>query len=1002
MTKKGMKSAFIPFLFGQYKDFLYFCIQITNYCNMKTIKLLFMTGMLVASNLASAQTYYDLTDYYLVNASFDTHFDYDKSATGNVTNKLMNLEGWTKNEAPNAMRMLATFQYGTAATVYNNSIPAAGEDGNSDGGCLAMGAALGNKIAYYHSVTLPAGKYMLLTAIYNAHATDNSGQSLSGWLPKEGTSVMSAQTAFGNQQWKVDTIRFEVTQPTKGQIQIGYQSASGVVINASTLLLIDYVKLLRDTPYDELIDVQGDVPTVKTNKRFARGATMAFGRMTASIKDGNITERGFCWSENPEPTINDFTTTETLSNGVYWLKDLKPATMYYMRAYAKTEGRQIGYGEVIKFCTIPKGQISFSMRDGESTNTERIRQAAQTAVNWWNNLTEMKGFSTSIGYNPGTPTAECSYGGWMSVGSNQSYQRPGTIMHEMLHGVGVIPWADTEWSRHNLRSGVNGDGYGTGQWLGDRVTEVLRFWDNSSTAVLNGDYQHMWPYGINGAGEDNGSDVLYIGNSLVCQALGEDGLQHTRTLFAEPYYALDQEDDVKYYIKNESAGRGLYTAYLMPTKTGTLTWRDMPSAEAVANDSAAWYITFTPNNQYYQFRNAATGQYITYAAGFKTVARTTPTTSDNMHLMKGRVDVGTGENAKRGYWIISPASNWSPACMQANEKGAVANATFNIANSAVEQRWLILTTEEMRELEKASMAALEQKAKDILEPIKALADVPHTENENGVDNTFNNSIRELEQRLSEATTTVELTAVPTAACQVAYEFLCKVTATDGNHPFDLTYLISNAGIDNGDGWSRTPTINYSCGEFFETAFDFNQTLDKLPGGYYIVMMQGFQRPGTPTDAYNNYADGKNNVTAYLYAGNKNAKIAHIAQDAQSKKLGGREAAVGSNMYIPNDMQAASLYFKQGLYDNMVENTVENDGGSLKFGLRSSTMSSAYWVCFDNFRLYFLGKTTPDALGITTIEQPTPQADQYYDLQGRRVVNPTKGIYVVGKIKRLKD
>ena len=71
----------------------------------------------------------------------------------------------------------------------------------------------------------------------------------------------------------------------------------------------------------------------------------------------------------------------------------------------------------------------------------------------------------------------------------------------MLHGIGVIPWADTEWSRHTLRSSVNGDGYGTGYWLGDRVTEVLTFWDNK-TQQLNGDYLIT---AINNHYENNGS-----------------------------------------------------------------------------------------------------------------------------------------------------------------------------------------------------------------------------------------------------------------------------------------------------------------------------------------------------------------------------------------------------------------------------------------------------------------------------------------------------------------
>ena len=970
---------------------------------MKILKLLGLTGLLAVANTMSAQTYFDLTDYYLVNATFDTNFNYDKAATGNVTNKLMDIEGWTKSEAPSSMVMLATFEYGTAATAYKNSIPATGQDGKASGGCLAIAAGLGNKIAYHQKMTLAPGKYMLITATYNAHATANSGQSLLGWIPEEGEAVMSTRTFFDNQKWVTDTIRFEISQATKGHIQIGYQSVSGVLINSGTMPLIDFVKLMRDKPYDENIDVQGDAPTVKTDKRFARGATMAFGRMTATIKDGTITERGFCWSESPEPTINDYTTTETLSNNgtIYWLKDLKPATMYYMRAYAKTEGRQVGYGEVIKFCTVPKGNVSYSYNNGgDAAANERVNNAATEACEIFNNLTCIKKHF-NIGYSSGTPTADCYYADepWMNMGANSSYQRTGTIMHEMQHGLGLVPYS-TQWNKNILRERLDGDGRGSGHWLGDRVSAFLDFWDNTTGSQLNGDFQHMWPYGINGASEDNGKKELYFANAMIGQALGEDGLEHRTNTFAEPCYIFEQEDNVKYYLKNENENYGLLTGYLTTTANGKLKWQNMSAAEAAKNDSAAWYITFTPNNQYYQFHNAATGQYLTYSNEFKTIARTNNVPADNFHLMKGRVDVGIGKTTMRGYWIISPSGNLSPKCLNAGSNGLVFQSDFDIRNSSSHQRWLILNKDEMEEVEQSAFDYMKGKMQDVLTPLKALINVPHTENENGVDNKYSNALNQIEQATQEATTTAEFFTLPKAAYQAAYEFLCKVTATDAAQPFDLTYLILDPGLDRADRWegTQTPTINYSCAEFFEKTFDFYQEHEKLPGGYYIVKVQGFQRPGTSTDAYNNYAAGRNTVTAFLYAGNKNMKIAHIAQDAQSKKLGGKETAVGSNMYIPNDMQAASLYFKQGLYENTIENTVEKDGGSLKFGLRSSTMSGSYWVIFDNFRLYFLGKTTPDMQGITTIEQSVPQAGQYYDLQGRRVVNPTKGIYIVGNKK----
>ena len=55
-------------------------------------------------------------------------------------------------------------------------------------------------------------------------------------------------------------------------------------------------------------------------------------------------------------------------------------------------------------------------------------------MNYWNNLTSIKDVRISAGFVDGVPTADCSYGGWIRVGSNASYQATGTILHEMLHG----------------------------------------------------------------------------------------------------------------------------------------------------------------------------------------------------------------------------------------------------------------------------------------------------------------------------------------------------------------------------------------------------------------------------------------------------------------------------------------------------------------------------------------------------------------------------------------
>ena len=747
-------------------------------------------------------------------------------------------------------------------------------------------------------------------------------------------------------------------------------------------------------------------PTVVTDTRFARGATMAFGRIKSTNVNGGaaIQKRGFCLAEHNNPTIDDVTNTATLTNNgiIYYFKDLKPATKYYMRAYATNKDGVTGYGDVIKFYTIPKGTIQLTMRSGGDQATyNRIKEAAETAVNWWNNLTEMKGFGPNVGYESGTPTADCSYGGWIRVGPNSSYQRCGTIMHEMLHGVGVIPWADTEWSRHNLRSGVNGDGYGTGYWLGDRVTEVLTFWDNK-VQKLNGDYQHLWPYGINGASEDNGSDLLYIGNSLVCQALGEDGLQHTYSLFAEPYYALNQEDTIKYYIKNEAADRGLNTSFLKPNATGALKWTAMTSAEAARNDSTAWYITFTPDNQYYQFRNAATGQYLTNSGGIKTAAKTTLTGNEDWHLMKGRVDVV----GQRGYWIIHPESNWTPRCLQANANGNIGTATFDIANSAERQRWLIMTMEDTRSMEAKAVEQMRQTVADALSLVKALADVPHEETVAGADAALLSVVSDVEASMAVSESVVELSAMVDRAKDAATVFLRNVTPIDVATPFDLTYMLVNPTLDEtADGWTGGATVSYGCAEFYQKTFDFSQTVKNLPVGTYAFCGQGFQRPGSSSTAYSDYKAGSNKVNAVIYAGGNSESLAHICDGIQTRKVGkGNETALTSGRYVPNDMQSADAYFKKGIYENRVVAAVTSDDGLLKVGVKSTSMPSNYWAIFDNFRLYYYGSKSVDEVTAVPAIQHSEiiTANSVYDLQGRKVSEPgiRKGIYIVNGKKMI--
>lgn len=453
----------------------------------------------------------------------------------------------------------------------------------------------------------------------------------------------------------------------------------------------------------------GIAPGVVTNPVCLRGSTQAYGRSKITgYSTGLLLEHGFCWSTSPNPTVLDSRSTKYLThNGyIYCMENLKPSTVYYVRAYAITKNYVVGYGDVVKVKTIPKGTTTYSYNNGgpEDANN-RINAALEEAVEYHNKLTSIRGLHISCTYGSATPTADCSYGGSMRVGPNPSYQRTGTILHEMEHAVGV--------GTHNLWYGpsspLRAEG-SRGIWLGDRANEVVRFLENSSAGGLTGDAIHMWSwgfssplnYGINGANEDNGSELLYTANPLLIQALCEDGLIPTYG-FSLPAYTLELKDSTKYYIKSEAVSTGLETSFLTQGLSGNISSEKISPEMALENDSAAWYINYNPVNCYYTFQNVGSGKFFSYktsgANGIGLISRQTPITSDYFQLMMARntTEIGSGENVfiSKGFWIIHPESNNAPTCLTATTYTTTTTSSFNLADSSTKQRWLLLSEDEV-------------------------------------------------------------------------------------------------------------------------------------------------------------------------------------------------------------------------------------------------------------------------------------------------------------------
>lgn len=452
----------------------------------------------------------------------------------------------------------------------------------------------------------------------------------------------------------------------------------------------------------------GTVKVTSTNKYVPTGATEALMRATMSGVSSNILEKGVCWSTNHEPTVLDNRTAEyhSLNGEIFHVRGLKPATVYYLRPYIISKTYQVAYGDEVKIVTHPQGTCTWSWNEGAPTadaNT-RCRNAIEQTIDYFNEWTGIKGFHLSGNYGSGTPTADCSYGGWMRIGPNAAYQAIGTVIHETGHGVGVGTQA--KWKDATLHDWV---------WKGREANTMYHFLENqydNPEYVMVGDGTHGWgqkatyDWFVNGADKDKHTELQYIGGCMLLYSLFIDGLCPTSSYkngLAGYTYNFDAEK--KYYIRSESADRGLNDGFLFQNSTSTVGWKPMTEAEArEKNNNAAWYIEYDANSGYYRFKNASTGKYLSHAGtSVTTVTRSTPYSTENFQLMPGRPDAvvtSSGKDMKTyGYWFT-----WENNGSKAMELNAYSNAlkygtntvkSFDFTDNATAQRYIIFAEDEL-------------------------------------------------------------------------------------------------------------------------------------------------------------------------------------------------------------------------------------------------------------------------------------------------------------------
>lgn len=145
-----------------------------------------------------------------------------------------------------------------------------------------------------------------------------------------------------------------------------------------------------------------------------------------------VIARGFCWSINPNPTIEDNTTTENIDTFTSIITDLVANTTYYFRAYA-TNSIGTGYAT----------EQSFKTSSLNMTTWDFLLMHSAT-VSWHADVL-FKDDGTTVYDEPDYPNEYTTYGTWSLKGNvltydlNSSssanvYQFTGTLLGNEMSG----------------------------------------------------------------------------------------------------------------------------------------------------------------------------------------------------------------------------------------------------------------------------------------------------------------------------------------------------------------------------------------------------------------------------------------------------------------------------------------------------------------------------------------------------------------------------------------
>ena len=227
----------------------------------------------------------------------------------------------------------------------------------------------------------------------------------------------------------------------------------------------------------------------------------------------------------------------------------------------------------------------------------------------------------------------------------------------------------------------------------------------------------------------------------------------------------------------------------------------------------------------------------------------------------------------------------------------------------------------------------------------------------------------------------------TIADQIKEILMNALDAATAEAPIDLSYYIKNAdcSADVNTDWTNNGFENHIS--YYAAANNNGPSL----GANFIERWVGWGNALPNSELYQTISELPNgkyllgvDIRASVWDGNPANGLELYAQvGSQEEETYTCALATEQNTYVQVPFQ------------------VTTSGDDIKIGVRVNNTGNVNWVAFDNFRLLYLSSDTSD--GIERLKAETGHADKtgIYDLTGRRVKNPTKGIYIINGKKIIK-